>query len=331
MNVLVTGGAGYIGSHTCKALAQAGYQPIAFDSLEHGHRWAVKWGPLVVGYLHDEKALRETIREYQPVAVIHFAAYAYVGESVTEPEKYYVNNVGGSLALLRAMRAEGVNQLIFSSTCAVYGVPDVGAITEATPLAPINPYGASKAMVERILGDCAAAYGLKFIALRYFNAAGADPEGEIGEAHDPEPHLIPRVLDAAMGLQSAVTIYGDDYATADGTCVRDYIHVRDLARAHVAALQAIQKGGANGIYNLGIGSGASVRQVIDTARQVTGQRIDTVMAPRRSGDPASLIASATRANQELGWQPHFKDLAGIIETAWRWHQAYRRVLDRAGR
>uniref|UniRef100_UPI0017F578EB UDP-glucose 4-epimerase GalE n=1 Tax=Ramlibacter sp. TaxID=1917967 RepID=UPI0017F578EB len=277
--VLVTGGAGYVGSHACKALAAAGFVPVAFDNLSRGHRESVRWGPLVQGDILDRPALDAALRQYAPLAVLHFAAFAYVGESVTEPGKYYRNNVTGSLTLLEAMRHAGVHQLVFSSSCATYGVPRTPLLAEDHPQEPINPYGASKLMTERMLRDFDAAYGLRAICLRYFNAAGADPEGETGEEHDPEPHLIPQILDTAAGRQPVATIFGDRHATPDGTCVRDYVHVSDLAEAHVLALRALQDGCASTAFNLGNGNGFSVREVIDAARAVTGRPIAVRMGP----------------------------------------------------
>ncbi|MES2937400.1 MAG: UDP-glucose 4-epimerase GalE [Pseudomonadota bacterium] len=318
--VLVTGGAGYVGSHACKALAAAGFVPVAFDNLSRGHREAVRWGPLVQGDILDRPALDAALRQFAPLAVLHFAAFAYVGESVSEPGKYYRNNVTGSLTLLEAMRHAGVHQLVFSSSCATYGVPRAPLMAEDHPQEPINPYGASKLMTERMLRDYDAAYGLRAICLRYFNAAGADPAGETGEEHDPEPHLIPQVLAAAAGHQPAITIFGDQHGTPDGTCVRDYVHVSDLAEAHVLALRALQEGCASTAFNLGNGSGFSVREVVDTARAVTGRPIAMRVGAPRPGDPPSLVADAARARAQLGWQPRIPRLADIIDTAWRWHQ-----------
>ena len=318
--VLVTGGAGYIGSHACKALAHAGYLPVSYDSLEHGHAEAVRWGSLEQGNIADRARLDEVITRHRPVAVMHFAAYAYVGESVSDPGKYYRNNVAGSLALFEALRDHGIAACIFSSTCATYGVPQRLPLTEDHPQQPINPYGASKLMVERMLGDFDAAHGLRSISLRYFNAAGADPEGETGEAHDPETHLIPLVLDAAAGTRPSVTVYGSDYDTADGTRIRDYIHVSDLADAHVLAMRALLDGAKTTAYNLGNGAGFSVREVIDCARRVTGRDIAVAEGARRPGDPAVLVGDASRIRSELGWSPKHAGLDTIIESAWRWHQ-----------
>ena len=316
--VLVTGGAGYVGSHACKTLARAGYTPVTYDSLVHGHDWAVKWGPLEIGDILDSARLEEVITRYRPEAVMHFAAFANVGESVGDPAKYYRNNVVGTLSLLDAMRAHGVDRMVFSSTCAVYGVPESVPISEAAALNPINPYGASKAMIERILADYGLAHGLSSVALRYFNAAGADPEGEIGEAHDPETHLIPLVLDAAAGDRPDITVFGDDYDTADGTCIRDYIHVGDLAEAHVLALKEIEGRDGQIVFNLGTGEGVSILEVIETARRVTGREITVQQGARRPGDPDILLADATRARSDLGWRPRHLDIADVIETAWRW-------------
>lgn len=319
MNILVTGGAGYIGSHACKALAQEGYTPVSYDNLVYGHRWAVRWGPLEEGDIADRARLDAVIQRYRPAAVMHFAAYAYVGESVQNPGKYYRNNVAGTLTLLEALRDHGIDKLIFSSTCATYGVPEQTPIDEQHPQRPINPYGASKFMIERMLADFDTAHGLKSIVLRYFNAAGADPEARIGEAHDPETHLIPLVLDAAAGRRPAIIIHGDDYATPDGTCIRDYIHVTDLARAHVLALQALEQGAETTAYNLGNGQGFSVHEVIEQAKRVTGKPIPVEIGPRRPGDPPRLVGDASRIRSALGWQPEYAGLDSILATAWRWH------------
>jgi UDP-arabinose 4-epimerase len=318
--VLVTGGAGYIGSHACKALAAAGYHPVCFDNLVYGHESAVRWGPLVHGDILDRSALDAAIETYMPIAVMHFAAYAYVGESVENPGKYYRNNVVGTLNLLDAMRDHNVSNLIFSSTCATYGLPQTGVIAETHPQNPVNPYGASKLMIERMLADFDVAHGLRSISLRYFNAAGADPDGEGGEAHDPETHLIPLTLDVASGKRSQVTIFGDDYDTPDGTCVRDYIHVTDLARAHVLALQALQSGADSAAYNLGNGRGFSVREVISAVENVTGRKIAVRLGPRRAGDPPMLVSDARRVCAALGWVPQFPALEAMVETAWSWHR-----------
>jgi len=318
--VLVTGGAGYIGAHACKALARAGYTPITYDNLVYGHKSSVKWGPLEAGDISDRERLEAVMRKYQPVAVMHFAAYAYVGESVEDPAKYYRNNVAGTLSLLETMRDCGIDKIIFSSTCATYGMPEQIPIAEDHPQIPVNPYGRSKLMIEWILQDFAAAYGLKYVALRYFNAAGADPEGEIGEDHDPETHLIPLVLDVALGKRELIDIFGTDYETPDGTCIRDYIHVTDLADAHLLALEYLLNGGKSDVFNLGNGNGFSVREVIATARKITGCDIPCVESDRRPGDPPVLIGSSDRIQTELRWRPVFKSLDSIVETAWRWHQ-----------
>jgi UDP-arabinose 4-epimerase len=318
VNILVTGGAGYIGSHVCKALALAGYTPVSLDNLVYGHEWAAQWGPLERGDTGDRARIDEVLARYRPHAVMHFAAYAYVGESVDNPGKYYRNNLAGTLTLLEAMRDHGVDRLIFSSTCATYGVPQVIPIPEDHPQSPINPYGASKLMVERMLADFRTAHGIRSVCLRYFNAAGADPDAQIGEDHDPETHLIPLVLDAATGKRPHITVFGDDYPTADGTCIRDYIHVTDLADAHVLALKAMEQSDPAPAYNLGNGRGFSVKEVIETARRVAGRDIPMQIGPRRAGDPPALVGDATRAIRELGWQPRYAELSTIIETAWRW-------------
>ena len=318
MNVLVTGGAGYIGSHTCKALAKAGFTPITYDNLSTGHSWAVRWGPLVRGALLDCHSLNEAMRQYRPSAVLHFAACLSVDESVKQPLKYYSNNVVGTINLLEAMHQNAVRDIVFSSTCATYGNPKTVPLSEDHPQNPINPYGASKLMVERILTDFSAASDLRSISLRYFNAAGADPEGELGEDHDIETRLIPLVLAAAKKTARHVTIYGTDYATEDGTCIRDYVHVSDLAEAHVLALKALKEKRRSTSYNLGSGKGFSVREVIQTARAVTGRSIAVIEGPRRLGDPPRLVADATKAKNELGWQVRYGDLSQIVATAWNW-------------
>lgn len=322
MHILVTGGAGYIGSHACKALSQAGFNPVVFDNLVYGHRDAVKWGPLVVGDLLDAQAIAQVLEEYRPQAVMHFAAYAYVGESVSNPLKYYRNNVVGSLNLFESMNKAGVDKLIFSSTCATYGLPETGLISESQAQNPINPYGRSKLMVEQILRDFDHAYQLRSICLRYFNAAGADLAAEIGESHDPETHLIPLVLDAAAGIGPGINVYGTDYNTPDGSCIRDYVHVSDLADAHVLALQALLNGAKSGAYNLGNGRGYSVKEVIAVAKSVTGKEIPVRYDGRRAGDPDSLVGDATLIKNALGWTPRYADLSDIIASAWRWHQRY---------
>jgi UDP-glucuronate decarboxylase len=317
--VLVTGGAGYIGSHTCKALARAGYLPVTFDNLVHGHRWAVRWGPLVEGDLANEDRLRATIREFSIRSVIHLAGYAYVGESVTDPLKYFRNNLANTLTLLEVMHRTGGRNIVFSSTCATYGVPAHSPIDEQTPQMPMNPYGESKLMVERILHWWSAAHGMHWTALRYFNAAGADPEGEIGEDHRPETHLIPLAIQTALGEREALEIYGCDYPTPDGTAIRDYVHVADLASAHVAALRRLEAGGENLALNLGTGAGYSVRDVVSAVERVSGRKVPTRTAPRRAGDPPALVSAVDRARILLNWHCEHSSLDTIIKTAWRWH------------
>ena len=317
--VLVTGGAGYIGSHACKALGLAGYRPVAYDNLAYGHEWAVQWGPLEQGDIRDRKRLDEVIARHRPVAILHFAAFTYVGESVADPGKYYANNLAGSLTLIEAARDHGISRFVLSSTAAVYGIPEQLPIRETPPLQPINPYGASKMMVERMLADFGAAHGLRSMALRYFNAAGADPATEIGEDHDPETHLIPLILDAAAGLREAITVFGTDYATPDGTCIRDYIHVTDLADAHVKALTALEGVETVRALNLGNGLGFSVREVIAAVERITGRRVPVRLGARRAGDPASLVADASRATALLAWKPRHAGLDDIVRTAWAWH------------
>jgi UDP-glucose-4-epimerase GalE len=321
--ILVTGGAGYVGSHACKALAAAGYTPVAYDNLGRGHRELVRWGPLEVGDLADRARLDEVFARHRPEAVMHFAAFAYVGESVQDPALYYRNNVGGTLELVEATRRAGIKALVFSSTCSTYGVPARMPIDEDTPQRPINPYGATKLAIERMLADYGAAYGLRSASLRYFNAAGCDPDGETGELHDPETHVIPRVLMAAAGEIEHVEVFGTDYPTPDGTCLRDYIHVADLARGHVQALDYLQRGGATTAVNLGTGRGFSVREVIAAAEQVTGRRIPVREAPRRPGDPPVLVADPARARALLGFAPRYTELAPMVATAWRWHTRQR--------
>jgi len=316
--VLVTGGAGYVGSHACKALFRAGYLPVVYDSLERGHVGAVQWGPLEVGNLHDRKRLDEVLLKYKPVAVFHFAAYAYVGESVTKPGLYYWNNTAGSVSLLNALVDAGIKNLVFSSTCSTFGIPEIVPISDDHPQRPINPYGASKLIVENILADFDTAYGLKSISLRYFNAAGADPEAEIGESHDPETHLIPLALFAAKGKIPSLTVFGTDYPTLDGTCVRDYVHVTDLADAHVLALKYLDSGGATCCLNLGTGKGWSVNEVIKAAMDVTGQPITVNLGERRPGDPPTLVADPNRAMQVLGWSPKYPHIKTQVEHAWKW-------------
>jgi UDP-glucose-4-epimerase GalE len=319
-NILVTGGAGYIGSHACKALAATGYQPIAYDNLVYGHREAVQWGPLIEGDLADGERLGEVLRRHEIAAVMHFAAFAYVGESMVKPQLYFRNNTVGTLSLLDAMLGAGVTTIVFSSTCATYGNPERVPIAEDTPQRPVNPYGESKLMIERVLHWYGEAYRLRYAALRYFNAAGADREGRIGEDHNPETHLIPLILDAAAGKRPQIDIYGTDYPTPDGSAIRDYIHVDDLATAHVRAIEHLMEGGNSLQLNLGTGQGHSVRAVIDLAERVTGRPIPRREAPRRPGDPPSLVADPSRAAALLGWRAQCSDLETILRTAWQWHQ-----------
>jgi UDP-glucose-4-epimerase GalE len=319
MKVLVTGGAGYIGSHTAKALAQAGHEPVVFDNLSFGHRWAVRWGPLVEGDLGDKNLVRRILEQYEIDAVIHFAASAYVGESMQNPRKYFRNNVVNSLNLLDAMMDSKVKTIVFSSTCATYGDPVELPITESHPQKPVNPYGDSKLFVEQMLKWYGEAYGLKWAAMRYFNAAGADPDGEIGENHTPETHLIPLAIQAAMGQRPHMEIFGTEYPTHDGSAVRDYVHVSDLADAHIRALGHLAGGGENIQLNLGSGDGYSVREVISTVERVSGSSVPVRLTIPRPGDPAVLVANASEAQRVLGWQPQFEGIESIIQTAWNWH------------
>lgn len=320
---LITGGAGYIGSHTAKLLARSGHEVIVYDNLSRGHRDLVRWGPLIEGDLRDTTLLREVLRWCKPDAVIHFAAFAYVGESVSRPEIYYDNNVNGTVSLLRAMTEARVSNLIVSSTCATYGQPDRMPITEESPQVPLNPYGHSKLMMEQICADFAKAHDLRYIALRYFNACGCDPDGDTGEQHDPEPHLIPRALMAADGEIDRLDVFGDDYPSPDGTCIRDYIHVSDLATAHMAAALHLMDGGASNALNLGTGRGISVREIIDATERVTGRRVPYRITERRAGDPAVLVAAAAKANAVLDWKATHSDIDHIISTAWNWHRIER--------
>ncbi|NLS17731.1 UDP-glucose 4-epimerase GalE [Rhizobium sp. P40RR-XXII] len=313
--ILVAGGAGFIGSHTAKLLHKEGYEPIVYDNLSTGHLESVRWGPFIEGDILDTPRLVETIKTYQPDAIIHFAASAYVGESVEEPAKYYANNVNGTHSLLEACRATGTDKLIFSSSCAVYGIPDQLPIRECEPQRPINPYGRTKLIAEHMLADYAAAYGLRYVALRYFNAAGADPEQELGEWHTPETHLIPRALLATTGSIDCLEVYGDDYDTPDGTCVRDYIHVMDLARGHALAVKYLMAGGANLAINLGTGHGTSIREVLDAIGLASKRSVPVTMRPRRPGDPPALYAASDLAAEKLGFQPLYSDIGTIIRTA----------------
>jgi UDP-glucose-4-epimerase GalE len=317
--VLVTGGAGYIGSHAAKALSRSGYRVVVYDNLVGGHVEAVKYGPLIEGDIADVAAVRDAIRRHRIFAVMHFAAFLDVGESVREPARYYRNNVIGALGVLEAMAQESVGHFILSSTCATYGEPKEVPIPESHPQQPINSYGETKLAIERALPHFERAYGLRSMILRYFNAAGADPDGEIGEDHAPEIHVIPRALEAATGGKG-LELFGDDYPTPDGTCLRDYIHVSDLADAHVRALDLLVTGNASDCFNLGTGVPHSVRQVIDTVEKVTARRVPWTVAARRPGDPAALYAAVHKAQSRLGWTPQFSDLESIVRTAWAWHQ-----------
>jgi UDP-arabinose 4-epimerase len=319
-NVLVTGGAGYIGSHACKALLRAGYTPVVYDNLSRGFQELVKFGPFVEGDLHDSQSLRNVIAKYKPIGCIHFAAFAYVGESVANPSLYYRNNVLGSLNLLDALVATGVKKIVFSSTCATYGQPDVDFISESTPQKPMNPYGHSKLMVEQLLKDFDMAHELKSVALRYFNACGADVDGEIGEMHDPEPHLIPRIIMAAMSQISHIDVMGTDYDTPDGTAIRDYIHVEDLADAHVAALKYLLENNPSDVFNLGTGKGHSVKEVIAAIERASNLKVPVNNVPRRAGDPAQLVADNRKAKEILGFEPKYLDIEKAVRTALRWHQ-----------
>lgn len=317
MNVLVVGGAGYIGSHTAKTLKKAGHTPVVLDNLSTGHRWAVRWGPFVEADLADKNAVLQTLHDHQIDAVIHFAANAYVGESMQNPAKYFRNNVANMLNLLEALHESNIQPIVFSSSCTTYGIPERVPISEDFPQSAISPYGESKLMGEKMLkwfGEC---YGMGWVALRYFNASGADPEGEIGEVHDPETHLIPLVIDAALGKRPPVKIFGTDYPTPDGTAIRDYIHVMDLADAHVRALQYLLEGGPSTAFNLGTGHGNSVREVIAAVERVGSCKVPAEEAPRRAGDPPALVADPAKAHTVLGWEALHKDINQIVETAWR--------------
>ena len=318
--ILVTGGAGYVGAHACKALAARGYRPVVYDNLVHGNAESVKWGPLEIGDIADRARLDAVIERHRPVAVMHFAAFTYVGESVADPGKYYRNNVAGTLSLLEAMRDHDIDRLVFSSTAATYGTPVSVPIVEDAPKAPINPYGQSKWTAEQMIADFGAAHGLRSAALRYFNAAGADPDGEIGECHDPESHLIPLAMQAVTGDGPPLTLYGDDYPTPDGTCIRDYIHVTDLADAHVRALEWLDGISGAHAFKLGTGHGASVRQMLDAIERVAGKPVPHSIGPRRMGDPAELVSDPAKGNRELGWAPAMSDLDTIVATAWAWHR-----------
>ncbi len=322
-NTLVVGGAGYIGSQVNNLLNERGYKTVVFDNLSTGHRRLASRGGFLKGDLGDPADLARCFKKYRFSAVMHFAAFAAVGESVSDPAKYYRNNVANTLNLLDAMRSAGVKNLIFSSTAAVYGEPIKTPIGEDHPLSPVNPYGRTKLMMERAMADYGAAYGIQYVALRYFNAAGADPQGETGELHNPETHLIPLVLDAAAGRRECITVFGSSYKTPDGTCLRDYVHTADLAQAHLLALRRLERGGESGVFNLGNGKGFSVLEVIKAAEKVTGRKIPVKLAPRRAGDPAILVASSSLARRVLGWKPEYAALETIIDHAWRWHKKQR--------
>ncbi|MBB97361.1 MAG: UDP-glucose 4-epimerase GalE [Rhodobacteraceae bacterium] len=320
-HVLVTGGAGYIGSHACKALKAAGYVPVTFDSFVTGWRQAVKYGPVEEGDLLDRARVDEVFATWKPVAVMHFAAISLVGEAMKIPGKYWRNNVLGSLNLIEAACAAGVKKFVFSSTCATYGEHDNVVLDESTPQEPLNAYGASKRAIEDILRDFAASDGLEHVIFRYFNVAGADPDGEVGEFHRPETHLIPLMLDAIDGKRDALTVFGTDYDTPDGTCIRDYVHVCDLVDAHVLGLKWLEEGKGNRVFNLGTGDGFSVREVIDQSRVVTNREVPYNEGPRRAGDAVKLVSGSTRAEEELGWRPTRSKMQTMIADAWRWHQA----------
>ena len=318
--ILIVGGAGYIGSHLNKEINKKGIETIILDNLSYGHRDFVKRGTFEKGDLGNIDDIRAVFKKYPIEAVMHFAAFTYVGESVEDPQKYYQNNVKNTLNLLQVMLEENVKYFVFSSTCATYGNPVEIPITESHPQNPINPYGKGKLMVETVLKDYSDAYRLKYASLRYFNAAGADPEGEVGELHDPETHLIPLILDVAAGRREDIKIFGTDYDTPDGTCIRDYIHVTDLAEAHILALEYLQNGGESDFFNLGNGNGFSVKEVIETAEEITGKDIKAAEAERRAGDPPILVGSSTKAKETLNWNPKYDELSKIIETAWNWHK-----------
>ena len=329
--VLVTGGAGYIGSHAVKALRARGETVVVYDNLSQGHRQATGNASAVVeGDIHDTARLRDALEKYRVDAVMHFAAWLSVGDSVRDPAGYYRNNVVGALAVLDAMVGTGVTNLVFSSTCAIFGTPDSVPIHENLPKRPINAYGETKLAIEQALPHYEQAYGLRAVALRYFNAAGADPEGELGEDHTPEYHIIPRAIDTALGRDS-LKVFGDDYPTPDGTCLRDYVHVNDLASAHLLALDALRSGAPSNAYNLGNGRPTSVREVIASVERVTGKRVPHEIAPRRPGDPAALYAASDRVKRELGWKPAFEEIDVIVETAWRWREAHPRGYADAGK
>ena len=318
--ILIVGGAGYIGSHINKLLSKNKFDTIVLDSLIYGHKEAVKWGDFILGDIGNIEQLRLIFSKNKIDAVMHFAAFAYVGESVTDPEKYYINNISNTATLLKVMREFGVNKFIFSSTCATYGIPQTDILYENHTQNPINPYGYTKLVIEKMLIDYSKAYNLKYVILRYFNASGADVDCEIGENHNPETHLIPLILDAAIGKNENIKIFGTDYPTPDGTCIRDYIHVDDLADAHMLSLQHLLNDGDNEIFNLGNGNGFSVKEVIESARKITGKTINAIEDKRREGDPPKLVGSSEKIRKKLGWDPKYADIDTIVKTAWEWHK-----------
>ncbi|MEX2449940.1 MAG: UDP-glucose 4-epimerase GalE [Rhodospirillales bacterium] len=318
-NVLVIGGAGYVGSHACKALARAGCTPVTFDDLSTGHDWAVQWGPFERGSILEPTSLDRVLKKYDPAAVMHFASRISVGESVQKPEEYYEVNVTGSVNVLEAMHRHGCRSIVFSSSAAVYAGTGDALLAETAPLAPANPYGHTKHLVEQLLSEYGDDHGFRAIALRYFNAAGADPDGEIGEDHEPETHLIPLAIKAALGLEPGLSIFGDDYPTPDGTCVRDYVHMNDLARAHVLAMERLEFEGGVDFINIGGGDGRTVREVIEAVKKVSGRDFPVSVAARRAGDAVRLVADIARAEKVLGWRPEQSDLTTVVETAWAWH------------
>ncbi|MFV0431998.1 MAG: UDP-glucose 4-epimerase GalE [Alphaproteobacteria bacterium] len=322
-NIIVFGGAGYIGSHACKALKLAGYNPIVFDNLATGHEWAIQWGDFFKGDINNINNIEEAFKKYEPIAVMHFAAASLVGESVNEPLKYYQNNVSGTINILHMMKKYNVKYIVFSSTAAVYGEPEVTPIKEDLPQMPINPYGRSKLMIEHILDDVQKAHGIQSVRFRYFNAAGADLDGTIGEAHEPETHLIPRVLMAAAKDEDHIKLFGTDYPTEDGTAVRDYIHVTDLIDAHILGLQYLENGGDTTVFNLGTSHGFSVAEIINATKRATNHEIKVVETPRRAGDPAILIADNKKAKDILGWELKHSDIDTVLRSAWAWYQKWR--------
>jgi UDP-arabinose 4-epimerase len=321
--VFVTGGAGYVGSHCCRAFAEAGWRVVVYDNLSRGWREFVRWGPLIVGDILDSKSLAAALDEAKPDIVAHFAALAYVGESVSEPDRYYATNVGGTMRLLDEMRGASVDKILFSSSCATYGIPQQVPIDEDHPQAPINPYGWTKLMAEKMLADYGAAYGLRSVALRYFNAAGADARGEIGERHEPETHVIPLAIESAQAGRETFSIFGGDFDTRDGTAVRDYVHVTDLADAHCRALAYLQAGGGSDAINIGTGTGTTVAEIADAVERRAGRPLSRRVEPRRVGDPPALVAAAGKASRVLGWSPAHSSIENIVDTAWRWHERSR--------